>query len=205
MERASRFNGQSGTRQAMSAQALPSLAVLALNIGGWLLVHLGVSYLHTSLPQRWFAGLGQGAGAEAGASETVSKAERSKEKWRFGRGAEPKQPDKSGEERFYEQVLYIRSWKDSVPDGSFLFRRGFQKKRLAKRGQAYFQEYMGETLRGECTHWLSIVPAPLFFIWNEPLYGYLMVGYALAANLPFIAILRYNRLRLRRICGSSRQ
>ncbi|ANY69994.1 hypothetical protein BBD42_28445 [Paenibacillus sp. BIHB 4019] len=194
----------------MSAQALPSLAVLAMNIGGWLLVHLGVSYLHTSLPQRWFAGLGSGAGtaagagAGAGAGGTVRKAERSKEKQHFGRGAEPKQRDKSGEERFYEQVLFIRSWKDSVPDGSFLFRRGFQKKRLAKRGQAYYQEYMVETLRGEWTHWLSIVPAPLFFIWNEPLYGYLMVGYALAANLPFIAILRYNRLRLRRICGSSR-
>ncbi|KQN97677.1 hypothetical protein ASF12_20970 [Paenibacillus sp. Leaf72] len=184
----------------MSAQALPSLAVLALNIGGWLLVHLGVSYFHTSLPERWFARPEAGAGAGG----TVRKAERSKEKRHFGRGAEPKQPDKSGEERFYEQVLFIRSWKDSVPDGSFLFRRGFQKKRLAKRGQAYYQEYMGETLRGEWTHWLSIVPAPLFFIWNEPLYGYLMVGYALAANLPFIAILRYNRLRLRRICGSSR-
>ncbi|WP_341282135.1 hypothetical protein [Paenibacillus sp. FSL H8-0537] len=179
----------------MSVQELPPLAVLALNIGGWLIVHLGVSYLLASLPQRWFAGEGWRS-LETGRS--------SKGKWYFERGAKPKQSFKSGEERFYDQVLFIRAWKDRMPDGSFLFRKGFQKKRLARRGKAYYQEYHGETLRGEWAHWLSIVPAPLFFIWNEPLYGYLMVGYALAANLPFIAILRYNRLRLRRICKGER-
>lgn len=123
----------------MSVQELPPLAVLALNIGGWLIVHLGVSYLLASLPQRWFAGEGWRS-LETGRS--------SKGKWYFERGAKPKQSFKSGEERFYDQVLFIRAWKDRMPDGSFLFRKGFQKKGLLVEARPITRSTMGKRLEG---------------------------------------------------------
>ncbi|MCM3126981.1 glycosyltransferase [Paenibacillus provencensis] len=39
------------------------------------------------------------------------------------------------------------------------------------------------------------LPAPLFFLWNTPIVG-MMILYALAANLPCIFSLRYNRARI---------
>ena len=61
------------------------------------------------------------------------------------------------------------------------------------------KRFILETRRAELTHWLSIVPAPLFFIWNPPWAGWLMVGYAVVVNAPFILIQRYNRPRLEKI------
>lgn len=43
------------------------------------------------------------------------------------------------------------------------------------------------------------LPAPLFFLWNRPAVGLGMIVYALAFNLPLVAIQRYNRPRLLRI------
>jgi glycosyl-4,4'-diaponeurosporenoate acyltransferase len=37
---------------------------------------------------------------------------------------------------------------------------------------------------------------PVFVLWNPPLAAGLLVGYGVVANLPFIAIQRYNRLRI---------
>jgi glycosyl-4,4'-diaponeurosporenoate acyltransferase len=37
---------------------------------------------------------------------------------------------------------------------------------------------------------------PLFLLWNPPLAAGLLVGYGVVANLPFIAIQRYNRFRI---------
>ena len=47
-----------------------------------------------------------------------------------------------------------------------------------------------------------MVPAPLFAIWNPPLGVALMVAYGVGINLPFIAIQRYNRIRVSRALRS---
>lgn len=62
---------------------------------------------------------------------------------------------------------------------------------------------MIETQRAEWTHWVSMLPAPLFFIWNPVWAGWLMILYALIANLPFIIIQRYNRPRLLKLIRMS--
>ena len=41
--------------------------------------------------------------------------------------------------------------------------------------------------------------SPLFFLWNRPWVGGLMVAYGILGNLPCILVQRYNRLRLTRL------
>ena len=53
-----------------------------------------------------------------------------------------------------------------------------------------------ETCRAELTHWLTMVFAPFFFLWNKPFVGWIMIAYALAENVPLIMAQRYNRSRL---------
>ncbi|GFZ79421.1 glycosyl-4,4'-diaponeurosporenoate acyltransferase [Paenibacillus marchantiophytorum] len=145
---------------------------LLADITGWLLVHLGVSYLFFVMPAGWFIRITDG-----------------------------KLPDSHGlrEEIISERYLRIRTWKDRLPDGGGLFPGGFAKKKFAKLDQAYVSTFIRETRRGEWTHVGSMLPAPLFFMWNEPLYGWVMMIYAIIANVPFILIQRYNRIRLQRI------
>ncbi|MCY9697072.1 glycosyl-4,4'-diaponeurosporenoate acyltransferase CrtO family protein [Paenibacillus alginolyticus] len=145
---------------------------LLADITGWFLVHMGVSYLFFIMPDRWFIRLTDG-----------------------------KLPNSHGlrEEIIYERYLLIRTWKDKPPDGGGLFPGGFAKKKFAILDKAYVSKFIRETRRGEWTHFGSMLPAPLFFMWNEPLYGWMMMIYAIIANVPFILIQRYNRIRLQRI------
>jgi glycosyl-4,4'-diaponeurosporenoate acyltransferase len=104
------------------------------------------------------------------------------------------------EGRWYERVLRIRAWKRYLPDGGGLFRRGFRKKRMdAGADSGYIARYLLESRRAELTHLLSILPCALFFLWNPPAAGWVMVGFALLQNLPCIAAQRYNRPRFERL------
>ncbi|WP_188889504.1 glycosyl-4,4'-diaponeurosporenoate acyltransferase CrtO family protein [Paenibacillus radicis (ex Gao et al. 2016)] len=145
---------------------------LFVNIGAWLVIHLGVSYLCLKLPDCWFA--------------------------RTGKDSSSRREMESRELRAYNRIG-IRLWKDWLPEGSVLLKEAFSKRSLSSRHPHYYDKFALEAYRGEWTHWLCMVPAPLFFLWNEPLYGWAMVGYAVAANLPFIMVQRYNRFRLERI------
>lgn len=155
----------------MRIWVLSSAWTLVADIGAWLVIHLGVSYICFRLPDRWF------------------------ERKTPIRG--PKLV-KSREEHSYER-MGIRLWKDRLPEGSSFFQGSFSKKSLSSRDPNYYEKFILEANRGEWTHWLSMLPAPLFFLWNEPLYGWIIIGYALIANVPFIVVQRYNRLRLERI------
>jgi glycosyl-4,4'-diaponeurosporenoate acyltransferase len=100
--------------------------------------------------------------------------------------------------QFYRRFLFIDRWKRFMPEAGDFFPGGFSKKRLLHRDPEYLKRFYIETRRGEFTHWLSMMPAPLFFLWNSWPVGLCMIGYALAFNLPFIAINRFNRARLTR-------
>lgn len=100
---------------------------------------------------------------------------------------------------FYEKFFKIRLWKDKAFDGTKILKQGFSKKTLLNKDPQYLNRFLLEINRGELSHWLQILPAPLFFLFNLPLVGWLMVLYAIVANLPFILIQRYNRARLSRI------
>ena len=55
--------------------------------------------------------------------------------------------------------------------------------------------FVRETRRAELGHWWALACSPLFVLWNPPLAAALLVAYGVLANLPFILIQRYNRLR----------
>ena len=100
----------------------------------------------------------------------------------------------------YQELFKIKSWKKHLPDGAGLLgRRGFQKKQLERTSAEYFDAFSTETCRAELTHWIIILFAPFFFLWNRPGVGLFMIFYALLENLPFIIAQRYNRYRFRRL------
>ncbi|MED4759766.1 glycosyl-4,4'-diaponeurosporenoate acyltransferase [Priestia megaterium] len=93
----------------------------------------------------------------------------------------------------------VHRWKPWLPDGGKLFKRGFYKKKWESRTKEYAQLFLVETNRAELTHWISILPSILFFIWNSPSIGVWMVIYAIVANVPFILVQRYNRIRIHQV------
>ena len=105
--------------------------------------------------------------------------------------------------RLYERGLRVRAWKHRLPDGADILPwRGFPKRQLEQRSVAYLDRFARETCRAELTHILTMIWAPLFFLWNPVWVGFVMIGYALAENLPLIVAQRYNRIRLARILAA---
>ena len=100
---------------------------------------------------------------------------------------------------FYDRVLHIRHWKNELPDGGAWIGQDFKKRRIQRSNTVYLHKYQRETYRGEWCHYVSILPVPLFFLWNMPVVAWGMLVYALAANVPCILSLRYNRARIVRI------
>lgn len=99
--------------------------------------------------------------------------------------------------RFYEQ-LSIRGWKDRLPEFG-RFAGGRSKRVLPGSDRESLAIFAAETRRAEYVHWAIIAGLPIFTVWNPwPLLAAMAV-YAFAANLPCIAIQRYNRLRIARI------
>ncbi len=98
--------------------------------------------------------------------------------------------------RFYRSRLLIHRWKDLLPEAGAFFRGGFAKRHITDRSPAHLSRWAAETRRAEYTHWLNIAAAPFFLLWCPPWLGVVMILFALAAHLPFVAVQRYNRLRL---------
>ena len=105
--------------------------------------------------------------------------------------------------RFYRRRLRIGRWKDRLPEAGALFAGGLSKRHVTAAADGGLERYVVETRRAELGHWLAIVPAPLFALWNPPVAAVVMVVYALAVNLPFVAVQRYNRIRSGRVLRRS--
>jgi glycosyl-4,4'-diaponeurosporenoate acyltransferase len=98
--------------------------------------------------------------------------------------------------RWYRRRLRIHRWKDRVPEAGALFAGGVSKRALPARDEAGLELFVRETRRAELAHWWALCCGPLFVLWNPPLAAGVLVAYGVLVNLPFIAIQRYNRLRL---------
>jgi glycosyl-4,4'-diaponeurosporenoate acyltransferase len=145
--------------------------IVVLDIVVWFLIHLGMAWLFTRLPDSRFNPAG-----------FICR---------------PRPWERSG--RLYDRVFAVKRWKGLLPDGAALFAGGFRKRHLADRSPAYYRQFIVETCRGEAAHWAVILCVPVFFIWNTGWANLVMVVYALAANMPCILAQRYNRLRLQRL------
>jgi glycosyl-4,4'-diaponeurosporenoate acyltransferase len=105
--------------------------------------------------------------------------------------------------RMYERWFLIKHWKDRLPDAAAWFGGGFAKASLNGTDAEYLRRFIRETRRGEVCHWCAMACLPVFFLWNPLWADWVMIGYAVAANVPCILAQRYNRLRLRRLLARS--
>lgn len=97
--------------------------------------------------------------------------------------------------RWYRRRLRIDRWKNRLPEAGDTFQGGINKRHLPSQDQAGLELFVRETRRAELGHWWALGCGPLFALWNPPLATALLAGYGVLANLPFIAIQRYNRFR----------
>ncbi len=144
--------------------------MMAINIAAWLFIHLSVSFM-----------------VAQSSPEFIS---------RFSRIYALRDWEKSG--RIYED-LRIKKWKHRLPEARKWFNRGVGKKGIQIRHSEGLRLLKNQTDRSELSHWLQILPAPLFFLFNPAWAGWVMVLYGILFNLPFIIVQRYNRTRLNKI------
>lgn len=137
----------------------------------WFLIHMSVAYFITLVPERFI----------------------NVRSWLY------KQRNWEKDGIIYEQVFRIKSWKELLPDGSALFKKGFKKKRMVSLTKEYLEKFILEVCRAEMVHWIVILFSPVFFIWNWWWVGIIMIIYAIIANLPCILAQRYNRIRFRKL------
>jgi glycosyl-4,4'-diaponeurosporenoate acyltransferase len=156
---------------------LPTFWTVVVDIIAWFVIHMGVVYVMVRIPLKRF--------------DPEGPLCRSR-KW-----------ERDG--RVYHDVFRIRKWKKFLPDGSpLLGNKGFPKTKLGSRDRAYFAAFLVETCRAEWTHWVIMLFAPLFFLWNSFTVGFIMIFYAAAENIPLVMAQRYNRCRFKRVLGKER-
>lgn len=150
---------------------LPSILNIFIDIAAWLVFHITGSFLVYIMPIKWFE------------NDNFLYCVR---KW-----------EKDG--NTWQTVFKVKSWKEYLPDGAALFKNGFKKKRILHRDCDYYKMFIAESRRAELTHWVVMLPAPLFFIWNPFNVGIIMIIYAIAINAPCIIAQRYNRPRFQKL------
>lgn len=151
--------------------------LIFINVSGWIVIHLGISFLCSKIPVTNF----------------------NIKNWIY----RIRKIENSG--LFYVNYFRIKKWKDLLPDGASIFRGGFKKRKLKNFSYEYLNEFSLETCRAELTHWLQILPAPLFFLWNVWWAGIIIIIYALLLNMPCILLQRYNRARLANVLKNFKQ
>jgi glycosyl-4,4'-diaponeurosporenoate acyltransferase len=149
---------------------LDPLANVLVDVGAWLVIHTATGYAVHRLPLRRLQ-------RDTGVLRLR----------RFERGGSS-----------YERIG-IRRWKDGLPEAGALFAGGMSKRHLPTRDAEGLRRFAAETRRAELGHWSAMAGGPLFALWNPPGVAAAMVVYAVAVNAPFIAIQRYNRLRIGRL------
>lgn len=97
---------------------------------------------------------------------------------------------------FLKKIFYVHKWKKFSPDGGAWFKEGFSKRYLKEKNLSYYEKFLIETRRAELTHYLQMLPAPIFFLFNPLWVGWNMIAYAIIFNIPFIMIQKYNQPRL---------
>ncbi len=146
------------------------LAVLAANVGFWVVTFLVVGWIGARPPARRLQ--------HDGPLLRIRRVE--------------------DDGRLYQRWLRIHRWKDRLPEAGAAF-GGASKRNLPPGGRHHLEAFAAETRRAERVHWWSLIPLPLTVIWNPPAGVALMVLFGLAFNLPFIVIQRFNRARIERI------
>lgn len=100
----------------------------------------------------------------------------------------------------YQSLFRVRSWKNHLPDGGKVWdKNALSKTRLDSLEADHLQIFLIESSRAELTHWLAILPFWVFAFFTPPIVPWIMLVYALIANLPCIIAQRFNRPRVHRL------
>jgi glycosyl-4,4'-diaponeurosporenoate acyltransferase len=153
---------------------LPALWIIILDIVAWFVIHVLVSFIASRMPDHLFL------------KDSLLTRIRNWE----------------NEGQIWEDIFRVKRWKNKLPDGAAIFKKGFRKKNLQARKSLYYRQFIIETRRAEFAHWIAIAPSIAFFLWNPFWIGWFMIFYALCINMPCIIAQRYNRPRLLRIAQS---
>lgn len=97
------------------------------------------------------------------------------------------------------RLFGVQRWKDALPEAGALFAGGVSKKHLMGTTDESLRQFAGLTRRAEMAHWMAFLVSPIFALWNPLPIAVVMVVYGALINAPFIAIQRYNRVRVMRI------
>ena len=107
--------------------------------------------------------------------------------------------------RIYSEIFHVNKWKHPLPDGATIWnKKAFRKKKMANFSPETLDRFLVESARAEMTHWLAILPFWVFGFFTPPSVIFIMLIYALMANLPCIIVQRYNRPRVKRILEKMR-
>ncbi|MGK7379179.1 glycosyl-4,4'-diaponeurosporenoate acyltransferase [Planococcus sp. 1R117A] len=150
---------------------LPIGWLVLADAAAWTFFQLVISYGATRIPFHWFV-----------------RHDRLFRSFRFERNGE-----------LWQQLFRIKGWKGHLPDGSMFFPSAYNKQALHGHDSPSLAEFVVESRRAELTHWLVMLPAPLFWLWNPAGAFWMNVAYAFFFNIPFIITQRYNRPRLERL------
>lgn len=147
---------------------LPAFWTIFIDFIAWFIFNMGIVILTLHLPDRLFE--------QDGPLYRCRGWERSGEIW--------------------QSLFHVRSWKGRLPDGSTILKKGFAKKHLQARDEAFLTAFIRESRRAELTHWLIMPFSVLFFFWNPPAVGWFMIAIVIICHSPYVIVQRYNRPRL---------
>lgn len=113
---------------------------------------------------------------------------------------QPKKWEKNG--KWYKEKLKINKWKDILPQ--HVGEGGFSKEHMQCTSVKYIDDFLYETCRGEFNHKNNAIFAFFIFWFNKiknfpKFISVIFCVCTLIANLPFLAIQRYNRFRLLKV------
>jgi len=150
---------------------LPAITTIIIDIFAWFFFHMSIGIAFNYAPYKWFKN-----------DNFIFKT---------------KDWEKKG--NIWDKYFKVRKWKNHLPDGSAMFKNGFRKKKLKQSDPEFLKMFIVESRRAEMTHYVTMLPAPLFFIWNPAWIGFIMIIYAILVNIPCIIAQRYNRPRFEKL------
>lgn len=155
----------------------PTLWIIIIDILAWGFFHLSISMLCFKMPLRYF-----------------------EQDLPFYKSASWEDNGK-----VWDKIFFVKKWKGRLIDGSSIMKKSYNKSNLHGSTSDQLAVFSAETKRAELTHWLLMIPAPIFFLWNPVWVGWVMIAYAILVNVPFIVTQRFNRGRIESILRRTRK
>lgn len=105
--------------------------------------------------------------------------------------------EKNGQ--IYQDYIGVKKWKNRLPELSDFLSFLFTKRQMKQSGSEYLYRFVLETCRAELVHWSIIICSFIYAQRHYANVSIVIIVIAVALNLPYIIIQRYNRPRILRL------